>query len=540
MRRKWSRQLAVPALSLLLAVAIAPASAQSWRGEGRARGVVEDLPGHPLGGARVTLLPGEEPPGEGVPDRGPEPQVTGVDGRWSAPLLAPGIWRIRVEADGYLPADGRIVVTEEGVGDEVRVRLRGLDEVSATFAESDPARSVRQWLEKGDVFLAQGRPGDARGEYEKALRNPEVLAPSERAQVLETVARTHFLEGDRAGAERALRAALVVAPEQERLRQLYTALLEPEQRSAEAAAFLGRLDREPEAVRAELAEGLAGLLEPEPEAEPAPSPLPERPLLAPEAGRRGRYRTSFHEGAPLSDPAVVLARTGTSPSEVRQYDPSEGRYDLAEETFEVYVPQDYRAGAGYGLLVWVSPVVTGGPSPELEAVLDAHHLLWVGANRAGNPRFTWNRIGLALDAAHAMAGLYDLDPDRVYAAGYSGGGRIASTLGLLFPETFHGAFCLYGVSYFRPVGVPDRPGAHWPPAFPEPPRKTMGTVRRDSRFVILSGTRDFNRAQSILYSEAMREDGIGHVTYLEIPEASHYTRVPPQWWTRALEALDGP
>lgn len=539
--RSRSRVLAALAVLLVLAAgAGAPASAQSWRGQGRAHGVVQDLAGEPLAGAKVTLLPGEQPPAGGAEESGPDPLVTGSDGRWSAVLLAPGAWRIRVEANGYLPAEGRIGVPSEGVGEEVRVRLHSLDEVSPAFAESDPARSVRQWLEKGDVFLEQGRPAEARGEYEKALRTPGVLAPADRAQVLETVARTHFLEGDRDGAERALQAALLAAPQEERLRRLYTALLEPERRGAEAASFLARLDREPEAVAAELAEPLADLLEPVPEPEPAaPSPLPERPLLAPEPGRVGRYRTAFTERSPLSDPSEVLARTGTSAAEIRQWDPSEGRYDLADESFEVFVPEGYRPGAGYGLVVWVSPGYTGGPPPELEPVLDEHHLLWVGANRAGNPRFTWNRIGLALDAAHAMAGLYDLDSDRVYVSGYSGGGRVASTLGLLFPEAFHGTFCIFGVSYFRPVAVPDRPGAHWPEAFPKPSREAMSTLRRQSRFVILSGTRDFNRAQSILYSEAMREDGIEHVTYLEIPEGSHYTEVSPEWWGRAFDALDG-
>lgn len=524
----------------LLATAAGPAAAQEWRGQGRAHGVVQDLPGTPLSGARVVLRPGEEPPAEGE-DAGPEPLVTGADGHWSAPLLAPGIWRIRVEAQGFMPAEGRIVVPSEGAGEEVRVRLNSLDEVSPAFAESDPVRSVRQWIERGDVFLAQGRPAEARGEYEKALRTPGVLAADERSQVLETVARTHYLEGDRAGAERALQAALLVTPKEERVRRLYTVLLEGAGRGDEAASFLQRLDREPAKLASELAGSLSELLEPEPEsgAESSPPPLPERELLPPEPGRYGRFRTHFTERHPLSDPAVVLARMGTSAAAIREFDPAEGRYELSQETFEVYVPADYRPGAGYGLVVWVSPGSTGGPSPELEAVLDDAHLLWVGANRAGNPRFTWNRIGLALDAAHDMAALYGLDPDRVYAAGYSGGGRVASVLAMLFPETFRGALCLYGVSYFRPVEVPDRPGAHWPPGYPEPPRKTISALRRDSRFVILSGTRDFNRAQSILYSEAMKEDGFEHVSYLEIPEASHYTQVPPEWWTRAFKDLNG-
>jgi hypothetical protein len=182
----------------------------------------------------------------------------------------------------------------------------------------------------------------------------------------------------------------------------------------------------------------------EAEREGRPEPPPERPLLPPEPHREGRYRTAFTERSPLSDPGVVFGRHGGTAEDVRDTDPSLGHYDLAQETFEVYVPEGYEpagdAAPSYGLLVWVSPTSFGGVErPDLQAALDAERLLWVGANGAGNPRFTWNRVGLALDAAHAMAALYDLDPERIYAAGYSGGGRIASALGMLFPEVFRGA-----------------------------------------------------------------------------------------------------
>lgn len=526
--------------------------------------------GAPLAGAEVTLGPAPEEDGgpvAGTP--APPPTVTGEDGRWAWLRLAPGVWEIRVEARGYIPAEGRVGVPAAGAGEAVRIELRSLDEVPPAFAEGDPAGTVRRWLRRGDAFLDQGRPAEARAEYARVLRTPGVLSGAERAEVLETVARTHFLEGDREAAERALLAALLVvqstpgeSPDDERtarLRELYRVLLEGAGRGAEARELLARLDREPEAVRREHADELAdlpllgGAPEAPPEEREPAAPPPDRPVLPPEPHRRGAYRTAFPAElrSPLSDPGVVLARYGGEPEEVLEVDPSLGRYELPEETFEIYVPEGYRpaaeGGGGWGLLVWVSPTASGGidgqgglGDPERRAVLDEEGLLWVGANDAGNPRFTWNRVGLALDAAHAMAELYDLDPARVYAAGYSGGGRIASALALLFPEVFRGALALFGASFFRPVPVPDRPGSHWPPAFPAPPEETLRALRAESRMVLLTGERDFNRAQTRAVARALEEDGFRRVTYLEVPGATHHDLPDTDWLRRALRALEAP
>jgi pimeloyl-ACP methyl ester carboxylesterase len=250
-------------------------------------------------------------------------------------------------------------------------------------------------------------------------------------------------------------------------------------------------------------------------------------VLPPEAHRRGRYRTAFAERSPLSDPAVVVPRYGGTAEDLERLDP-EARYELAEETFEVYVPEGYAPAAagstsGYGLIVWVSPTRSGGVErPELRALLDERRLLWVGANGAGNPRSTLARAGLALDAARGMAALYDLDPERVYVAGYSGGARMASQLAMLFPEVFRGALSLSGVSFFRPLAVPDRPGHHWQPVFPEPPAETLLELRRECRLVLVTGGRDFNRAQTRTTWRALTADGFERVTYVEVPGASHY------------------
>ena len=536
------------ALVLLAVVALAlpaatPLAAQEWRGDGRVRGVVRDADGEPLPGARVALTVYER-------EDGPRAVTTGEDGGWAVTRLAPGLYDLRIEAPGHLPAEGWVRVPEAGAADPVEVELQSLDLETPRFAEGDPAGSVRRWLAVGDALLANERPAEARREYLKALRTPGVLAPAARAEILSTVARTHFLEGNQGAAEAALRAALAEAPEgspeAERTRRVYGALLGNAGRGEEAERFLERLGDDRAAVRAETdawLEGAARALDTpaDPEA-PRPTPPPERPLLPPEPGRTGRYRVAFEgEPDPLARPEVYLERYGVERDVAERGDPGGLGYDLGDETFEVFVPEGYEEGAGFGLLVWVSPTPFGGvETPEVQAALGGAKLIWIGANGGGNGRPTWDRTGLALDAARKMAALYDLDPERIYAAGYSGGGRVAGGLALHFPEVFRGAFTVYGVSWFEPVPVPDKPGAHWPASFAAPPEASLPGLRKESRFVLLTGGRDFNKPQTRAVRRAMEAAGFEGVTYLEVPGASHYELPDGEWWSRAFAALDDP
>ncbi len=214
---------------------------------------------------------------------------------------------------------------------------------------------------------------------------------------------------------------------------------------------------------------------------------------------------------------------------------------MAAESFEVYVPPGEPPADGWGLVVWISPSGRGGfTSPEIQAVLDERRLIWCGADGAGNRRHSWYRVALALDAAHHLARLYPIDPARVYAAGYSGGGRVASSLVLLYPELFRGGLFLMGVNFYRPIPIPDRPGSSWAPRFPPPPAEELAAIRHGSRLVLVTGALDFNRAETRRVHEELVADGFAGATYLEVPGIGHYDRLDRAWLERAFAALDAP
>ena len=54
------------------------------------------------------------------------------------------------------------------------------------------------------------------------------------------------------------------------------------------------------------------------------------------------------------------------------------------------------------------------------------------------------RQALALDAVHNMRKRYNVEDDRVFVSGFSGGGLVASQLIHGFPDVFHGGFFING------------------------------------------------------------------------------------------------
>jgi tetratricopeptide (TPR) repeat protein len=484
---------------------------------------VHDLDDQPIASAEVLLS---------APETGKELRTTSdAEGQWTT-LLTLGRWRITIRAADFFPATGSLIVLAAGATPPVAVRLRSLDEVAPLGWEGGLA-SLRAIVERGNDFLAGGRPAAARATYETVLPH---LDPAARAETLRAIARTHFLEGDLEAAVAALERALAAAPADPATRQLYGALMGQLGRQPQADALLAAVDREgPSALPAPPAAASPPELA---TAAPLPSEIAALVVEPPAPGRLGRYRTSFAEASPLAMIDELTRRFGLTGEELAA-DTDGTSIDLAVESFDVYVPGTYRPGEGWGLLVWISPTEFGGfVRSEIAAALTAHQLIWVGADAAGNGRARWDRAGLALDVAHQLPSLYDLDPRRIFVAGYSGGGRLASGLALAYPEVFSGALALFGADYFRRLPVPDRPGSFLPPRFPPPPADLLALARESRAFVLLTGELDFNRPQTQEVHRAMVADGFRHATLLEIPDASHYTPVDGEWLDRALSALE--
>ncbi len=251
----------------------------------------------------------------------------------------------------------------------------------------------------------------------------------------------------------------------------------------------------------------------------------------PVAHQTGAYDTTLVHRSPDSAADKLVFRYGLPQDWPQTHD-----YDLSQETVRFHAPDNYDpAGEPMGLLVWASPSNNGAVPRDYAQVLAQHRLIWVGVHRNGNRRQLMQRLGLTLDAAFNAPLYYNIDPERVYVAGLSGGGRISSRLGVNHAELFRGALPIIGCDFYRPVEAPSRPGSFWRP-FHGPTKRALRNARRQP-LVIVTGTQDGNREQCQAYAKAYEKAGFDAVTYIEVPGMAH-TLPPAQVFDDALALLD--
>jgi hypothetical protein len=172
-----------------------------------------------------------------------------------------------------------------------------------------------------------------------------------------------------------------------------------------------------------------------------------------------------------------------------------------------------------GLIVYVSPSPYGGVPEAFKQVLVSHRLAWVGADGAGNHVGTPRRFLGSLLALVAAQKELDIDQSRIYLAGFSGGGRVASMMMREYPDVFDGAIFFSGVNYWR--GNDSR--------FIE--------KLRQKRFVFVTGSKDFNLRDTRTVFKKFRKRGIDNSVLFDIKGLGH--DFPNEsWFRKAVVYLD--
>jgi hypothetical protein len=257
-------------------------------------------------------------------------------------------------------------------------------------------------------------------------------------------------------------------------------------------------------------------------------------IFAQADAKTGAFQTTFTERSPQSAIEYQARRFGWNITQLRASE-YEKDYDLSAESFEVNVPETYKAGDGWGLFVWVSPGGRGNLHGGWSEVLEKHKLIWIGPNKVGNERAVWCRMGLAIDAVFNMKKQYDIAPNRVYIAGASGGGRVSSMLGVCYPDVFKGGMYIIGCNYYREMTAPNTGGKVWHRGYAPPPADILAQAKKNVSHALLTGETDGNREQIKIYYEQFKKDGFLHVTYIEVPGMGHQ---PPnaEWFEKGLLA----
>ncbi len=180
-------------------------------------------------------------------------------------------------------------------------------------------------------------------------------------------------------------------------------------------------------------------------------------------------------------------------------------------TWRMYVPETYDSSEPAGLMVYISPTSSGRIRGDWRPVIDSENLIWISANQSGNRTRTNKRILLATLAPYLVSESYEIDSNRVYLSGFSGGGKAAGLASVHLAKLFKGAIFICGAESWSDV---------------EPEQLLTAAP---NRYVFVTGSRDFNNTLTrrvhrrferagLVNSKLMVISGMEHST----PDAHHF------------------
>jgi len=191
--------------------------------------------------------------------------------------------------------------------------------------------------------------------------------------------------------------------------------------------------------------------------------------------------------------------------------------------WEVFVPESYDGSVPHGIIAYINSGDGGILFNSWKEVLEERNLIWVCGLKAGNEVDPLFRHAMVLEGVNQIRKRYNVDNDRTYVAGLSGGGRAAGILMLMFADVFDGGWTICGVN---PIGKASA--------------KQMQTAKTKNRYVFMTGDDDYNREQVKQVYDQYKGQGFARAKYIQVTGMDHANPDEPGWVRQAIEFLDAP
>lgn len=220
-------------------------------------------------------------------------------------------------------------------------------------------------------------------------------------------------------------------------------------------------------------------------------------------------------------PSGRQALPGPLPAALAQDAELGGAIDLSREQFFIAPPANHAASMPFGVLVFMSPADEClAVPPGWASVLQERRLVFIAPQNAGNKQPTLRRAALAIAAAGKLAEITKIDPNRIFAAGFSGGARIASYASFLSPSPFSGVFGVCGAEF--PATVPrvkaTRPDEYGAFSIGQ---ERIAAAKKRVRFVLVTGAKDFRYGNILdIYAGGFQKEGYA-AKLIDVPGMDH-------------------
>lgn len=113
-------------------------------------------------------------------------------------------------------------------------------------------------------------------------------------------------------------------------------------------------------------------------------------------------------------------------------------FNSTEQKYELYVPEQYSAADSWPVVLFVSSGNRGTGFQQWQQVCRRERIIFASPHAAGNNTPMPQRIRIVMDVLDDLRRRYNIDPDRTYIGGFSGGGRVACSIAFALPEYFGG------------------------------------------------------------------------------------------------------
>lgn len=172
-------------------------------------------------------------------------------------------------------------------------------------------------------------------------------------------------------------------------------------------------------------------------------------------------------------------------------------------SWEIYVPDSYQPENPAGLLVYISPSMSGKIPRRWKSVMGKHNIIWIAANHSGNRVKAARRAVFALVAPTVAAKHYNIDGRRTYLSGLSGGAKMAGMVAADYPRLFKGAIFNCGIN-----------------PLDQHPSKQFELFKQN-HYVFVTGTRDHALAQTKKVHKQYLKSGVDHSKLMVIRNMAH-------------------